>query len=56
VTVDELGGFGWIIYDVVVDVVVVYDISDVSWLHYKFFFVFFAAWMHQKCIVVSVCD
>ena len=29
-TVDELGGFGWIIDEVVVDVVVVYDISDVA--------------------------
>ena len=56
VTVDELGGFGWIIDDVVVDVVVVYDISDVAWFHCKFFLVFFAAWMHQTCIFVSVCD
>ena len=46
-TVDELGGFGWIIDDVVVDAVVFYDVSDVAWLNCQFFLVFFAAWKHQ---------
>jgi hypothetical protein len=56
VAIDGLGGFGWIIDDVVVDVVVVYDISYFAWLHSQFFLVFLAAWKHQPCIVVSDCD
>lgn len=42
--------------DVVVYVVVVYDVSDVAWLHCQFFLAFNAAWVHKTCIFVSVCD
>jgi len=53
-TIEELGSLCWIIDDEIVDVVVVYNISDVALLH--FFFSFNTVWVHQPRIVISVSD
>lgn len=53
-TVDELRSFVWVIDDVVVDVVVIYDVGDIAWLHRHLFFSFRPALVHQPCLVISV--
>jgi hypothetical protein len=55
VTVDELRSFVWVIDDVVVDVVVVYDVGDVTWLHHcQFFLAFRSALVRKPRFIVSV--
>ncbi len=54
-TVDELRSFVWVIDDVVVDVVVVYDVGDVTWLHHcQFFLAFRSALVRKPRFIVSV--
>ena len=53
-TVEELRSFVWIIDNVVIDVVVVYDVGDITWLHCQLFLAFRSAWVRQSCLVISV--